>query len=110
MIIPRMVQMSLIPRLGMRTKTTIWKVWGRWSVILVMAFAVVNSHTNGIDGNGTGARSMAMGGADVAWANDPLGAMAVNPAGLAFLDSPAFDLGANVAILNGRFDKPGVSS
>src|SRR5580692_6275218 len=94
----------------MRTKATIFRLWGRWSVVLILAFAIVNSHTNGIEGNGTGARSMAMGGADVASANDPLGAMAVNPAGLGFLDAPEFNLGANAGLVSGHFSKPGVSS
>jgi len=94
----------------MRTQKIIFTLWGRWSVVLILAFAIVSSHTNGIDGNGTGARSMAMGGADVAWANDPLGAMAANPAGLAFLDSAEFNLGIDAGILNGHFSKPGVSS
>jgi long-chain fatty acid transport protein len=110
MITIKMVQMSLIPRIGMRTKIAIFRFWGRWSVVLILAFAVVNSHTNGIDGNGTGARSLAMGGADVAWANDPLGAMAVNPAGLGFLDSPEVNLGVDAGLLDGQFNKPGVSS
>ena len=36
----------------------------------------LTAQANGIYSNGVGARSMAMGGADVAWASDPLGAMA----------------------------------
>ena len=94
----------------MRTKATIYRLWGRWSVVLILAFAIVNSHTDGIEGNGTGARSMAMGGADVATASDPLGAMAVNPAGLGFLDAGEFDFGGVGGILTGHFSKPGVSS
>jgi long-chain fatty acid transport protein len=60
--------------------------------------------------NGIGARSMAMGGADVAWAADPLGAMGVNPAGLGFLTAPELNLGGVGGFLQGHFDKPGVSS
>jgi long-chain fatty acid transport protein len=67
------------------------------------------SRANGILDNGVGARSMAMGGADVAWANDPLGAMGVNPAGLAFLPSPELTLGGVGGFVQGNFNKPGVS-
>jgi len=65
---------------------------------------------DGIYGNGAGARSMSMGGADVAWASDPLGAMAENPAGLGFLTAPELNVGGVVGIVQGHFDKPGVSS
>jgi long-chain fatty acid transport protein len=68
------------------------------------------ARANGVYDNGVGARSMAMGGADVAWANDPLGAMGVNPAGLAFLTGPELNLGAIGGFLQGHFEKPGVSS
>jgi long-chain fatty acid transport protein len=64
---------------------------------------------NGIYDNGIGARSMAMGGADVAWAADPLGAMGVNPAALAFLPKPELTLGGVGGLVQGRFNKPGVS-
>jgi long-chain fatty acid transport protein len=63
------------------------------------------AHANGISDNGVGARSQAMGGADVAWASDPLGAMGVNPAGLAFQTSPVMNLGGVGGFLNGHFSK-----
>jgi long-chain fatty acid transport protein len=72
--------------------------------------ATFNTYANGIDGNGVGAQSMAMGGADVAWAAGPLGAMGENPAGLGFLDATQIDFGGVGAITQGHFDKPGVSS
>jgi long-chain fatty acid transport protein len=75
----------------------------------MLAWAGSNVHADGIQGNGTGARAMAMGGADVAWAADPLGAMGVNPAGLGFQNTGELDLGAEAGILNGRFNKPGVA-
>lgn len=53
---------------------------------------------------------MAMGGADVAWAAGPLGAMGENPAGLGFLSAPQLDLGGIGIITQGHFNKPGVSS
>ena len=60
---------------------------------LLCVLATVNVRANGVYDNGFGARSMAMGGADVAWAADPLGAMGANPAGLGFLTVPELTLG-----------------
>ena len=48
---------------------------------------------------------MAMGGTGVAWAADPLGAMAANPAGLGFLTAPEVDLGIFEGFAQGDFDK-----
>ena len=62
---------------------------------------------NGIYGNGIGADAMSMGGAEVAWAADPLSAMTANPAGLGFLSKPEIDLGAEGAVLEGNFTKAG---
>ena len=53
---------------------------------------------------------MALGGADVAWAADPLGAMTENPAGLATLTRPELDLAGEGGILVGKFNKPSVGS
>jgi long-chain fatty acid transport protein len=69
-----------------------------------------NTQANGIDGNGVGARSMSMGGADVAWAADSLSAMGLNPAGLGFFTAPELDLGGVGGVVQGNFNKPGVSS
>ncbi len=52
---------------------------------------------------------MGMAGADVAWANDPLSAMAENPAGLGSLTNAEVDFGALAGIVDGHFSKPGVS-
>jgi long-chain fatty acid transport protein len=71
---------------------------------------MLNSQADGIYGNGVGAQSMAMGGADVAWAAGPLGAMGENPAGLGFLTAPQLDLGGVGGITQGYFNKSGVSS
>jgi long-subunit fatty acid transport protein len=65
---------------------------------------------NGIYGNGVSGSAMAMAGADVAWAADPLSAMTANPAGLGFLARPEIDLDAAGGIFQGSFNKPGVSS
>ena len=67
-------------------------------------------HANGINGNGTGAASMAMGGTDVGWAQSPLEAMGDNPAGLGFLTSDEFDIGGVGASANGTFNKPSANS
>ena len=60
---------------------------------------------NGIYRDGIGARSMSMGGADVAWAEDPLGALGANPAGLGFQSSAALNLGLFGGSANGHFEK-----
>ena len=62
---------------------------------------------NGIYGNGVGAESMAMAGAEVAWSKDPLTAMTANPAGLGFLNKPEAVLGAEGDALSGTFSKTG---
>ncbi|HXD01361.1 MAG TPA: outer membrane protein transport protein [Verrucomicrobiae bacterium] len=64
---------------------------------------------NGIYRDGVGARSVAMGGADVAWADDPLGAMGVNPAGLGFQSSAGLNLGMIGGSVSGHFEKQGIS-
>jgi long-chain fatty acid transport protein len=81
-----------------------------FAVILLFGVFTRGLRGDGIYDNGIGARAMAMGGADVAWASDPLGAMAVNPAGLGFLAKPALNLGAVGGFLNGHFEKQGISS
>jgi long-chain fatty acid transport protein len=80
------------------------------AVLLVLWCGERKTQADGIDGNGVGARSMGMGGADVAWASDSLGAMGINPGGLGFLSAPELDLGGVGGILQGNFNKPGISS
>ena len=83
----------------------------RKSVVLVVFLGLgAGAQASGIYGNGVGARSMGMAGADVAWAADPLGAMGENPAGLGFLTAPEFDLGGVGGLVQGNFNKPGISS
>ena len=60
---------------------------------------------NGIYGNGIGADAMSMGGAEVAWAADPLSAMTANPAGLGFMSDYQIELAAEGASLQGNFSK-----
>jgi long-chain fatty acid transport protein len=81
-----------------------------FAVLLVSLCLGSKAFANGASDNGIGARSMGMGGADVAWAADPLGAMGVNPAALAFLPDPQLTLGGVGGLVQGHFDKPGVSS
>ena len=73
-------------------------------------YTVIDAPGNGIYDNGFGGQSIAMGGADVAWAADPLSAMGANPAGLGFLASPKLTLGGVGGMLEGHFNKPGISS
>ncbi len=64
---------------------------------------------NGIYRDGVGARSVSMGGADVAWVDDPLGAMGVNPAGLGFQSAAGLNLGLIGGSASGHFEKQGIS-
>jgi long-chain fatty acid transport protein len=72
-----------------------------------MVSAGPRTWANGIYGNGIGAEAMSMGGAEVAWAADPLSAMTANPAGLGFLSRPQVELGMEGASLQGSFTKTG---
>lgn len=58
---------------------------------------------DGIYRDGTGAKSMSLGGADVAWALDPLTSLADNPAGLGFVKGAMLTLGSTTAYATGRF-------
>jgi long-chain fatty acid transport protein len=80
-------------------------------VFLLLSLCLTNqARANGILSDGIGgARSMAMGGADVAWSSDPLSSMALNPAGLGFLSRPELDFGGVGGFASGTFNKPGVS-
>lgn len=57
----------------------------------------------GIYPDGTGAKSMSLGGADVGWADDPLTSLADNPAGLGFMDGGMFTLGDTTVYPAGHF-------
>lgn len=61
------------------------------------------AEANGLYRNGVGARAMSLGGADVAWAEDALGAMAANPAGLGFLKSTTLDLSLTGVFADGDY-------
>ena len=74
--------------------------------ILLLFVIAPAAYANGIYRNGVGARSMALGGTEVARADDPLGAMAANPAGLAYLKDPTLQLSLAGAFLDGRFTNP----
>ena len=75
------------------------------AAILILMVGINHTFADGIFRNGVGGRSMGLGGADVAYAVDPLGAMGANPAGLGFLTGPELDLGAVGAVTIGRFTK-----
>ena len=78
--------------------------------VSVLALWNTSAKANGIYRDGVGARSVAMGGADVAWAEDPLGAMGVNPAGLGFQSSAGLNLGMLGGSASGEFEKQGISN
>lgn len=71
------------------------------------AIAVAAGHQQiqaaGIYEDGVGARAMALGGADVAWARGPLAAFGNNPAGLTELHGQFLELGGVGVIPQGRF-------
>lgn len=82
----------------------------------LLFLAVVSSnvsppiYADGILRNGVGARSMSMGGADVAWAEDSLGAMAADPAALGFMQEAQANIGLFGGVLNGEFTKAPTSN
>ncbi len=80
---------------------------GKLTAVSVLALSGASAIADGIYRNGVGSRAMAMGGADVAYASDPLGAMAANPAGLGFLTGPELDLSMYGASPYGDFNKAG---
>jgi long-subunit fatty acid transport protein len=61
------------------------------------------SFSQGLYRDGIGARSVSLGGADVAYAADPLGAMTANPAGLGLLSAPELDVDLGFAVASGKF-------
>jgi long-chain fatty acid transport protein len=85
--------------------------WARVTATMGGAILLASSATaNGIYRNGFGAQSMAMGGADVAWARDPLSALALNPAGLSYVTQPEWNLSTLAGLAQGRFERPPDSS
>jgi long-chain fatty acid transport protein len=78
--------------------------------LLLCTVVKLSVHGNGLNRNGVSADSMAMGGADVGWAQSPLEAMGDNPAGLGFLSGYEFDLGGVMASADGKFSKPTANS
>lgn len=73
------------------------------TAFLMIALGSNQLQASGLFRNGIGARSSSLTGADVAVANDPLGAMYSNPAGLAYLTSQQLQLGATVGYVHGTF-------
>lgn len=62
------------------------------------------SSANGINRNGSGARSMAMGGASVADRDDYFASMALNPSLLSYVDGVDLSIGVVGALAEGTFD------
>ena len=88
------------------------KQWTVLSCVLIrslisasLAFGGLTVLADGIYLNGIGARSMSMGGADVAYAIDPLGAMGANPAALGFQSVTGANLGFVGGVAEGTFIK-----
>lgn len=70
---------------------------------LLMALAVGRADAAGILRDGVGGRAVGMAGADVAWAEGPLAAMAANPAALRLLNDRTLDLGVTGVLAEGNF-------
>ena len=73
--------------------------------LLTMTCAAPGIRAQGLYRDGVGARSVSLGGADVAYAIDPLGAMTSNPAGLALLSRPQLDVDLGFVSANGDFER-----
>lgn len=91
------------------------KTAGRICVGATLLFAALGLSSalgaSGVYTNGVGARSMALGGADVAFPEGPLSALGINPAGFTLLQCPTFDIGIIGAVPSGDFtSKEGRSS
>jgi long-subunit fatty acid transport protein len=71
--------------------------------LLLMMWCAPWACGQGLYRDGIGARSVSLGGADVAYAADPLGAMTSNPAGLGALAAPQLDADLGFVAANGQF-------
>lgn len=69
----------------------------------LVAVGTQHSEAAGIYRDGVGARALALGGADVAWAQGPLAAFGNNPAGLLELQGHSLELGGVGVIPQGKF-------
>jgi long-subunit fatty acid transport protein len=78
---------------------------GVFFLVSTLALVSTQVRADGIYRNGVGARSMSMGGADVAWADDALGAMGADPAALGFIKDTQANLGLFGGVLTGDFIK-----
>ncbi|HWB57929.1 MAG TPA: outer membrane protein transport protein [Chthoniobacteraceae bacterium] len=65
--------------------------------------ALPRLQADGIYRDGVGAKSMSLGGADAAWAQDPLTSLADNPAGLGFMNGGMLSLGDTTIYPTGHF-------
>jgi long-subunit fatty acid transport protein len=92
---------------GRARRRTGWTA-GRLTVLSLSLSVALAAHAeaNGLYRNGIGARQAALAGADVAWAEDALGAMASNPAGLGWLRTTSLQLSLTGVITDGEFTNP----
>jgi long-chain fatty acid transport protein len=72
-------------------------------IFITFCMAGASAEANALLRNGTGARMMGMGGADVGAADAPLGAMAANPAGLARLRLPSLEAGITLTGIDAEY-------
>jgi long-chain fatty acid transport protein len=76
------------------------------AVLLGLLVFAQHAEASGIYRNGVGARALSVAGADVAWAEAPLGVLGANPAGARQLAAPTFELGLSAGLAEGRFRNP----
>jgi long-chain fatty acid transport protein len=88
----------------MFTRKNLLRVWLKTTLVLLFVFSVASGlRADGIYRDGVGAKSMSLGGADVAWADDPLTSLADNPAGLGFMKSSMITLGGVSVLPEGHY-------
>jgi long-chain fatty acid transport protein len=83
-----------------RRDTIMKKILSIFTVLLLTIPFVVNGQTNGTNMIGYGTKSVAMGGADVAWIWD-INALNINPAGIVFSESDMLGVHLGLMIAKG---------
>ncbi|HTI69564.1 MAG TPA: outer membrane protein transport protein [Candidatus Limnocylindria bacterium] len=78
--------------------------------LTALVLGISGANASGILRNAVGARSLGLGGADIALADDPLTIMHANPAGLGFVNDVTLSAGATAGLLDGKFSNPANNS
>ncbi len=89
------------------TSQSLKKTSGRALGLIAFAGLLSHASANGLDRNGTGAKSSSLGGASVADEADPVAAMAYNPAILGFFGKKEISLGVTGVFADGDYRSGG---